>query len=468
MLLHRGKSERRTKQRGVSLVIVAASLVAMLAMAGLAIDLASLYVARSEAQRAADAAALAGAHTFGASGCMSATGGTGCTAGGLQETPARQQAEKVGDQNNVGGQLANIQDSDVTFSYPTAQDPEITVVVQRTSARGNPLPTFFMRIFGVQTADVSATATAEAYAASGALCVKPWLIPNCDPNSTSVASSNPNANLKCAAGGGKYYQYFVNPASGTIVNPSAIGELLTLKPGDPSGAAAPSKYYIANLPAGTVPSVCPSCATGSGGGGGTPLSNSAAVYRTNIECCNTTTIVCNTANPLNVQPVNIPPGQGNKVGPTAQGVDCLINENNCNGEGCGQDTISFDPSANPACPSPADGSAYQMCAGSQNPLVQSGAISEGAVISTSNSLVTVPIYDGSTLCPGNSCSNSVGVPIYALMQIFVVAETSSPSNGEATVTGYITTISPNCGGGGAGGSVVSGGSSPIAVRLIHN
>ena len=51
----------RKNERGVTIVLVAFSLLALLGMAALAIDIATLYVAHGEAQRAADAAALAGA-----------------------------------------------------------------------------------------------------------------------------------------------------------------------------------------------------------------------------------------------------------------------------------------------------------------------------------------------------------------------------------------------------------------------
>ncbi|MGH7579005.1 MAG: type IV pilus modification PilV family protein, partial [Gemmatimonadales bacterium] len=56
--------ESRRSQRGATLVLMAVFLFGMLAMAALAIDLASLRSARSEAQRAADAVALAGAAAF--------------------------------------------------------------------------------------------------------------------------------------------------------------------------------------------------------------------------------------------------------------------------------------------------------------------------------------------------------------------------------------------------------------------
>src|SRR5512136_1788549 len=49
------------REGGVTILIVAVSLIALLGVAALSIDLVNLYVARSETQRAADAAALLGA-----------------------------------------------------------------------------------------------------------------------------------------------------------------------------------------------------------------------------------------------------------------------------------------------------------------------------------------------------------------------------------------------------------------------
>ena len=51
-------------ERGSVVVMLAVSLFAMLALAALAIDLASLRDSRAEAQRVADAVALAGASAF--------------------------------------------------------------------------------------------------------------------------------------------------------------------------------------------------------------------------------------------------------------------------------------------------------------------------------------------------------------------------------------------------------------------
>ena len=61
-------SRQRQHEQGQTIILVAISLVSLLAMAALAIDIVTLYVARSEIQRAADAAALAAAKAIADSG----------------------------------------------------------------------------------------------------------------------------------------------------------------------------------------------------------------------------------------------------------------------------------------------------------------------------------------------------------------------------------------------------------------
>ena len=148
-MLNRGRARRSFgAEEGSVLVMVAAALVMMLGVCAIAIDMANLYLARAQAQRAADAAALAGAKSFLITGCAT----SGCTAGGIQETDGRKQAEAAGGQNDIAGQAASIADSDITFSYPNAYEPQITVVASAT------VSTFFAKIFGVTTSNVSATA----------------------------------------------------------------------------------------------------------------------------------------------------------------------------------------------------------------------------------------------------------------------------------------------------------------------
>ena len=63
---------------------------------------------------------------------------------------------------------------DVTFPTPT----QVRVRVQRSSIRGNPLATFFAPIFGINTVDIGAVATAEAPPANAMTCVKPFTVPD--------------------------------------------------------------------------------------------------------------------------------------------------------------------------------------------------------------------------------------------------------------------------------------------------
>src|SRR6185369_14307469 len=147
---------RRNRQRGSALFTVAMAMIAFIGMMGLAIDLVSLYLAKSEAQRAADAAALAGATVFVSSGCTSNS--AGCAAA---QTAATNQAVTVGKLNLVAGAAPTIPNGNVSFDLSHPGDPLITVVVNAT------MPTYFMKLFGVNSANISSTATAEAYNPSG-------------------------------------------------------------------------------------------------------------------------------------------------------------------------------------------------------------------------------------------------------------------------------------------------------------
>src|SRR5579864_420692 len=55
-------------ERGITMILVAIAMVAIIAMAALSIDVVTLYLAKQEAQRSADAAALAAARVISMSG----------------------------------------------------------------------------------------------------------------------------------------------------------------------------------------------------------------------------------------------------------------------------------------------------------------------------------------------------------------------------------------------------------------
>jgi Flp pilus assembly protein TadG len=444
-------------QRGATLVMVALSLVILLGICALAIDLASLYVGRSEAQRAADAAALAGADVFVTSGYSS-----GLVTQATVQTMAANAASTVGNKNLVGGKSPNIgttfdsscppasATSDGCFNFSISGDPRITVVARQT------MPTFFVKIFGVTSAKVSAQATAEAYNPSGGgppvgtKCLKPWILPNCDPTHTNPLLVNPS----CAPGVGDYFYnatLCANTSVPGICFPGAapsgvIGTQLTLKVGQPNLAPAPGQFYPVDLPAGSTPSLCPSKSAIScrNIGGGSQCTGGSA-YRDNIACCNTNPIVCGN--------VNVAWETGNMQGPTKDGTECLIHAST-EGPNKGQDSITFDSTTG-----------FTMTGGQNNPDGLSGK-----TVTSSDSIVTVPLYNGTTPTPGKGGTCSTGsVSIVGFLQVFINQVTDKndpvcPLCVKATVMGV-----SGCGGGGGGGTPVSsGGSSPIPVRLVQS
>lgn len=406
-------------ERGATLVTIAIALTFILGMAGLAIDLVALYVGRSEAQRSADAAALAGATTFVTSGFTS-----GAVTQAVAQTLATNGAIAVGNQNLVGGQNPNIASSDVTFDFSKPGDPQVTVVVQRTAARGNPMPTFFVKIFGITTADVSATATAEAYNPSGqtggptfcASCLKPFLVPNCDPVHTTPASSI------CPGMG-----VFINPDR-TIANPGRspsgiIGEVWMLH-----SAAGPSQWYSIAIDS----------------------DQSKSAFRDNIAGCNPTQRACGDT----LQTLD-----GKAVGPADQGINGLINASG-DGPNQGQDTITLNTATSPV--------PFTITAGANNP---NPAVVAGQEILQSSSIVTIPIYDGSNLPPGGTTVTVVG---YMTMFIQWVIHNGTDDEITATIMNVIECGAGGggtCGGGGGGsgtsGTISGGGASTIPVRLIR-
>ena len=157
-------------QQGVIITLVAVFMLFVIgAMAALSIDVVTLYTARSEAQLAADAAALAGARVLANSGATSDTTGASMPSA---EILASAVALQVGQQSQVGGRYLIAANGEVvvvgftgTATNPCTAptNPCITVHVQRTD-----LPTFFARIWGTMKVTVTASATAEAYNPSGA------------------------------------------------------------------------------------------------------------------------------------------------------------------------------------------------------------------------------------------------------------------------------------------------------------
>jgi Putative Flp pilus-assembly TadE/G-like len=430
-----GSAAKFSSDRGVSILITAVAMIFVLGMAGLGIDLASLYVARNQAQRAADAAALAGAQWWATHACTSPISSTislDCQAN------ARLQAQAVGEKNPIAGVMPDIDlITDITFPSLSTSDPQIRVVAARNTAHNNAMPTFFVRIFGITSANISASATAEAYngtngsAPVGSKCVKPWLLPDCDANTTLTDPNTYCRDSSNNVNGGHYSS-----------DPSIVGQLISIKPGSPKAASAPSEFYPVYVQGTSNDTAsCPSCAKTQTSTG----SNSGDYYRSSIECCVQEPIVCGTNT---VSSVN-----GNMVGPTNSGVQCLIQQGN--GNSGGQDI--YDPVTG------------TITAGTSNRYGLTGPISN------SDSIITIPIYNGQILCPGGStggnglCQTSATITVTGFMKVFI----QKVDNPQATVYAYVMSIT-TCSAGGSGGGgtappppIIAAAGTPVPVRLIH-
>ncbi len=147
--------------RGVSMVLMAITMVALLSATALAIDVGMLLNARTEAQRAADAAALAGA------GSLIVFPG--------DDTKAENKAIEYGTLNTVTDIPVTLLPEDVDVDLVQRR---VTVTVRRIEDRGSAVGTWFARVFGVNVVDIEARAAAEAQPTGLARCVKPFTIPD--------------------------------------------------------------------------------------------------------------------------------------------------------------------------------------------------------------------------------------------------------------------------------------------------
>jgi hypothetical protein len=153
------KTMRALRQReGSVLAIVAVMLVALLAIISLAVDLGMAYTARAEAQRVADAGALAGASAF-----------LDWVDPPDAVPDAYNRAYDYVARNVVRNEHID-PDQDVNVEVVVPEEI-VRVWVQR---RG--LGTWFARFLGVDELTVNAAAVAQALNAGAATCLKPWAL----------------------------------------------------------------------------------------------------------------------------------------------------------------------------------------------------------------------------------------------------------------------------------------------------
>lgn len=471
------------------MLLVAIAMVAIIAMAALSIDVIMLYLAKQEAQRAADAAALAGAKVISLSGLTgdptNATSNWGAICG--TNGSATSVAKAVANQNLVGG----IPPTSINVNYSAGSassgsgtsdctslstaafgiNPVVTVQVIRAG-----VPNFFSRIWGRAGASVSAIASAEVFNPSNSAsvgtsgdiipvqprCVKPWVVPNQDPlypipSSATGPFCNQTGQPPCSP--------FVNLGTGAIQHPGistggtsangVIGETFWLIPdcnhGNPNNCV-PLGAPQANSLLGAGFTQSPPNLLGLPGQVGTPVTaipscSQGDPYEDAIEGCDAATnYQCGVplANAVDLTKHN--PG----VNSITNAVECLTHQTDATNftSSSGQDYFNTfaAPSAYP----------FQILAGSSNPL---GATFAGSSITNSNSIVSLPIYDQTTV--PNPTSNAVtSVTFVGFLQVFINAV---DLNGNRLVT--VLNVA-GCGNGTNPTGTPVTGSFPVPVRLI--
>jgi Flp pilus assembly protein TadG len=472
----------RQRERGVTLALVALAIFSIVAMASLSIDVGTLYQASAEAQRAADAAALAAARMISVSGITGAAAPTTDTTawqqicGGASGT-ATGTAVTVAQQNTVGGSTLPSASITVTYSVGNTAgtgasdcstlgagfgvNPVVTVQVTQSS-----LPTYFSRIWGRTGSSVSATASAEAFNPSGSgtyasgaevipvqpRCVKPWMVPNYEP----WTPAGPCAN-NCSP--------FVDKLTGAIGSPgvltdtpnSVIGQTFWLLADcvhdtatcnplrDPSPRANinRSAFYpplpnLEYLPAQTsfastaIPSGTDACAAVTGN------------YAQAIAGCDQSTQYQCGKVLQNAVDLNENPG----LGDTTNGAQCLTHQGAAASDtitALGQDALQ--PLATTPLTYP-----FQIQAGTSNPLTTV----RGNLVTSSTSIVSLPIYDSTAVTTFGT--GTTAVTVIGFLQVFI---NFVDQNGNLNVT--VMNVA-GCGNAATGTALT--GTSPVPVRLI--
>jgi len=165
------------------IIHVAFALLALLAFSALAVDYGLMWLARGQAQTAADAGALSAATSLAFVQVPVNPEDMADPAYGRAKTAGA----TVARQNIVIGQPPRVDETtDVLIVTCPEPIPGMTDKCVRVNAYRNQeggagnaaLPTFFAQLVGVADQGVRATATAQIYPGVQASCIKPWAIPD--------------------------------------------------------------------------------------------------------------------------------------------------------------------------------------------------------------------------------------------------------------------------------------------------
>jgi Putative Flp pilus-assembly TadE/G-like len=205
-----GSSRALSGERGVTLVMMALMMFLILGMSALVVDYGMIKASKAEAQRAVDAAALAGASAF------------------LIPDPTTDYQEVAHERAQDFALKHNVRNVWIT-------EPEIVDTVDLVAKtvkvdwyRSN-LPLWFANIFGSSTMGLHASATAKASQAGTAKCLKPVALPDMWNNVNNVTTSGKKTATEDV--NGNHVWDYVDANSNGIIDPGEI-EPWTFNTGD--------------------------------------------------------------------------------------------------------------------------------------------------------------------------------------------------------------------------------------------
>ena len=322
-------------ERGATIALVAVTLTALLGMGALAIDLGMLRKARTDAQRTADAAALAGASAF-------VDDNVPLNA----RAAARARALEYAERNYVGGTYVDIDSTGLGTTEDgtrwIVQTKEAVIVIipdsfkVRAIIRRANIGTLFGRIMGEEMATVSAKSAAQAVNSNGTKCVKPFALPDMwnelddDANGNRLWDGEEDwaydpdvdtykpylgdpveyGNIDDTGYGSAWRNDYADALGDKFIGDK--GRQIMIKPQDPqeTGVISPGIFYPWVIP--EDPTQDAQCGLGGDGGG----EDGAAPYSQNICSCN---------NSLVMLGVDYEIQTGNMVGPSYEGIKDLVN-----------------------------------------------------------------------------------------------------------------------------------------------
>jgi Flp pilus assembly protein TadG len=234
--------------RGAILIHVGIAILVLTALSAFVVDFGVMWLARVQAQDAADAGALAGATAL-------ALDDNAHFCPGSLPSPACENALAVAQSNDVFGDAATatvkilgVSGPPVCFGKPTC----VQVKVYRDGTNGSAtLPVYFAPIFGVTSQGIQATATAQAANANYTPCMRPWLIADKWVDHTAPANQFNGADV--------YTPPPLDFSLGSGWNPDDLGSAITLTQGDPTAPMDGNDYYEMNAASG-YPAAITGCA----------------------------------------------------------------------------------------------------------------------------------------------------------------------------------------------------------------